>query len=89
MLGRGRAMRAVYEQVAVAAGSDAPVSSSGDGRRQELVARAIHGLSRRRDGPFVPINAGALPETMLESELFGHRPRRLHRRRTGTATASW
>ena len=73
MLGRGRAMRAVYEQVAVAAGSDAPVLIVGEtGVGKELVARAIHGASRRGEGPFVPVNAGALPEAMLESELFGH-----------------
>jgi len=73
MIGRSRPMQAVYEQIEVAAGSDAAVLIVGEtGAGKELVARAIHNLSRRRAGPFVPVNAGALPETMLESELFGH-----------------
>ena len=73
MIGRSRPMQAVYEQIEVAARSDAAVLIVGEtGAGKELVARAIHNLSRRRAGPFVPVNAGALPETMLESELFGH-----------------
>jgi two-component system, NtrC family, C4-dicarboxylate transport response regulator DctD len=73
MIGRSRAMRDLYAQVEAAARSEAPVLIVGEtGAGKELVARAIHGQSRRAHGPFVPVNTGALPETMLESELFGH-----------------
>ena len=73
MVGRSRLMQDVYEQIEVVARTDAPVLISGEtGTGKELIARAIHAQSRRAGGPFVPVNAGALPETMLESELFGH-----------------
>jgi len=73
MIGRSRAMQEVYAQVEAAARSDAPVLVLGEtGCGKELVARAIHAQSHRSGGPFVPVNAGALPETTLESELFGH-----------------
>ncbi len=73
MIGRSRAMQDVYAQVEAAARADVPVLISGEtGVGKELVARAIHAQSPRARGPFVPVNAGALPETMLESELFGH-----------------
>ncbi|MGO9310018.1 MAG: sigma-54-dependent transcriptional regulator [Spirochaetia bacterium] len=73
MVGRCPAMQDLYAQVEAAARSDAPVLVTGEtGVGKELVARAIHGQSHRAGGPFVPVNAGALPETMLESELFGH-----------------
>ena len=66
-------MQDVYAQVEAAARSEAPVLITGEtGVGKELVARAIHSRSARARGPFVPVNAGALPETMLESELFGH-----------------
>ena len=73
MVGRTRPMQDLYEQIEVVAKSSAPVLIVGEtGTGKELVARAIHSQSPRASGPFVPINAGALPETMLESDLFGH-----------------
>ncbi|RJP65919.1 MAG: sigma-54-dependent Fis family transcriptional regulator [Candidatus Abyssobacteria bacterium SURF_17] len=73
MVGRSRVMQDVYEQIRVYARSDAPVLILGEtGVGKELAARAIHSLSARVNGPFVPVNAGALSETLLESELFGH-----------------
>ncbi|HNR34553.1 MAG TPA: sigma-54 dependent transcriptional regulator [Candidatus Hydrogenedentes bacterium] len=73
MVGRSRAMRDLYAQIEAVARVDAPVLIFGEtGAGKELVARAIHQQSARSDKPFVPVNAGGLPETMLESELFGH-----------------
>ena len=73
MIGASRAMQEVYAQVEAAARSTVPVAIVGEtGSGKELVARAIHALGARSAGPFVPVNAGALPEGMLESELFGH-----------------
>ncbi len=73
MIGRSRSMQDVYEQIEVAARTDAPVLIVGEtGVGKELVARAIHEQSGRASKAFVPVNAGGLPEAMLESELFGH-----------------
>jgi two-component system C4-dicarboxylate transport response regulator DctD len=73
MIGRSRAMQDVYEQIDVVARSRAAVLILGEtGAGKELVARAIHAQSLRAKGPFIAVNAAALPETMLESELFGH-----------------
>jgi len=67
------AMRAVLEMLVKIAPTDSAVLIQGEsGTGKELVANAIHQRSRRRDGPFVVINCGALQETVLESELFGH-----------------
>jgi len=73
MVGRSQAMRDLYAQIEAVAKSSAPVLIVGEtGTGKELVARAVHSQSSRCDGPFVPVNAGALPESTLESELFGH-----------------
>lgn len=73
LIGRTGPMLAVYKQIALAADSTAPVLVVGEsGTGKELVARAIHAYSRRAGRPFVPINCGAIAESLLESELFGH-----------------
>ena len=73
ILGRSKPMQAVFEQIRAVAETDAPVLLLGDsGSGKELVARAIHWHSGRRDKAFVAVNCAAIPETLLESELFGH-----------------
>lgn len=73
MVGESIAMRALRKQIAVVAPSDGRVLISGEsGTGKELVARAIHAQSRRKTAPFVEINSAAIPEELVESELFGH-----------------
>ncbi len=73
IIGNGAAMQSVYQQIRQVADTDATVMIQGEsGTGKELVARAVHDLSRRSNRPFVAMNLGALPETLLESELFGH-----------------
>src|SRR5688572_9088171 len=73
MVGESVAMRALRKQIAIVAPSDGRVLISGEsGTGKELVARAIHAQSKRKGAPFVEINSAALPEDLVESELFGH-----------------
>jgi len=73
IIGSTPRMREIFGMVSLVANTDVTVLVQGEsGTGKELVARAVHSKSRRRDAPFVPINCGAIPETLLESELFGH-----------------
>ncbi|MGA6097889.1 sigma-54-dependent transcriptional regulator [Stutzerimonas marianensis] len=73
LLGQSPAMQRLREQIGALAGTQADVLILGEtGAGKEVVARALHDLSNRRSGPFVAINAGALAESVVESELFGH-----------------
>lgn len=75
LVGQSPAMQRLREQIGALAGTRADVLILGEtGAGKEVVARALHDLSSRRDGPFVAINAGALAESVVESELFGHEP---------------
>lgn len=73
LIGSSSAMQRLSEMIALIAESQATVLIQGEsGTGKELVARTIHRLSHRRDGPFIVVDCGSLPETLLESELFGH-----------------
>jgi len=74
IIGKSLPMQEVYELILKSATSDASVIILGEsGTGKELVARAIHGMSTRADKSFVPVNCGAIPENLVESEFFGHR----------------
>jgi len=73
IVGRSHALRQVLERIERVAPTDARVLITGEnGTGKELVARAIHRLSARRDAPFVEVNCAAIPSELIESELFGH-----------------
>ncbi|GIW94178.1 MAG: nitrogen assimilation regulatory protein [Pirellulaceae bacterium] len=73
IIGRSAAMQEVYKAIGLVAPQDVTVLITGEsGTGKELVARAIYQYSRRADGPFLAVNCAAIPETLLESELFGH-----------------
>jgi two-component system, NtrC family, nitrogen regulation response regulator NtrX len=73
MVGDSYAMTQLREQVAMAAPTNGRVLVFGEnGTGKELVARSVHGLSKRHTGPFIEVNCAAIPEELIESELFGH-----------------
>jgi DNA-binding NtrC family response regulator len=73
LLGRSAAMQEVFQTIGRVAASNVTVLIRGEsGTGKELVARAIHELGRRAAGPFVAVNCAGIPETLIESELFGH-----------------
>lgn len=73
MIGTSQSIRRIFEAIRKVATTDMPVLITGEsGTGKELTARAIHERSQRKGGPFVAINCGAIPENLLESELFGH-----------------
>lgn len=74
LIGQSPAMEALKQQIRKVARSQAPIFISGEsGSGKELVARAIHQLGPRTNGPFVPVNCGAIPSELMESEFFGHK----------------
>ena len=73
MIGESEVMKDVFKAITKAASTDAIVLVTGEsGTGKDLVARAIHYTSARASAPFVPVNCGGIPETLLDSELFGH-----------------
>jgi len=73
IIGKSEGMKHVIEQVRQVAPTDSSVLILGEtGVGKELIAKAIHNLSRRKDGPFIPVNLAALPQDLVASELFGH-----------------
>ena len=73
MVGESYVMQQLREQIAMAAPTNGRVLIYGEnGTGKELVARSVHAMSRRRNGPFIEVNCAAIPEELIESELFGH-----------------
>jgi len=74
LVGKSVAMKKVFETITMVAGTDVTVLITGEsGTGKNLVARAIHGMSERRSGPFITVNCPTVPEAILESELFGYK----------------
>ncbi len=89
LVGDSTAMIRLREQIAMAAPTNGRVLISGEnGTGKELVARQIHALSHRRMAPFIEVNCAAIPEELIESELFGHAKGVVHRARWPIGAAS-
>jgi two-component system response regulator PilR (NtrC family) len=74
LIGKSSAMKKVFDMIQTVSGTDSTILITGkSGTGKELVARAIHYNSKRKTKPFVVVNCGAIPETLIESELFGHK----------------
>lgn len=74
IIGKSAAIRKIYEMIQIVAESDSTVLITGNsGTGKELVARALHYKSRRKNKPFIAVNCGAITENLIESELFGHK----------------
>ena len=74
IIGKSRALTRIFNILPQVSASEATVLITGEsGTGKELFAHAIHNLSERSEGPFIPVNCGALPDTLLESELFGYK----------------
>jgi len=73
IIGKSRSMQEIYRTIEIAAPGNTTIMVEGEsGTGKELIAEAIHALSDRKEGPLIKVNCSALPETLLESELFGH-----------------
>ena len=82
IIGKSKPMQELYEVIKKVAPTSASVLIEGEsGTGKELVAKSIHYNSLRKDQPLIPVNCSAFAESLLESELFGHEKRRLHRGR--------
>src|SRR5690606_3800236 len=92
MVGASKPMQALYRTLEKIARTDAPVLISGEsGTGKELAAQAIHRHSTRRDRPFVAVNCGAIPSTLIQTQLFGHEKGSFtdaHRREIGGVEAA-
>ena len=74
LLSNSLSMKKIFEMLPVIARSESPILIEGEsGTGKEVIARAIHNLSKRKNMPFIPVNCSAIPETLLESELFGYK----------------
>jgi len=92
MIGQSTPMRAIYAALPKIAATDSPLLIGGEsGTGKDLIARAVHAMSARADGPFVAVNCAALPESLIQSELFGHEKGAFtgaHRRKGGKFQAA-
>jgi DNA-binding NtrC family response regulator len=92
MIGESAPMQALFDALPKVAGTDTPLLIGGEsGTGKDMIARAVHSLSARANGPFVAVNCAALPESLIQSELFGHEKGAFtgaHRRKVGKFEAA-